>query len=144
MAIEKHGTLQDISWFLDLYYDKKLNFNHIRAERRTWGGEYKELFLDTIFENYPCSPIYIQKKIDENFNVSFNVIDGRQRLRTIFDFYVNLTPLPSDKNLYYYDNITINNITRKKFLNYSMFVVYLPSFEKGELEVILNRLSIRT
>ncbi len=48
-----------------------------------WGTSQKQLLIDTILRGYDIPKLYL-RVIDDN---NFEVIDGQQRIRTIWDFY---------------------------------------------------------
>jgi hypothetical protein len=58
MAIDRRVTQQDLSWFLDLYAQGKLNLNPPYQRKSVWMPKDKRFFLDTVLNNYPCPAIY--------------------------------------------------------------------------------------
>lgn len=88
MGIERITNQQDLSWFLDMYNTNKLDLEPPYQRRSVWTPKDRRFFLDTIFNNYPCPAIYLQKEITST-SYKYNVVDGKQRLQTIIDFYNN-------------------------------------------------------
>lgn len=88
MGIERITNQQDLSWFLDMYNTEKLDLNPPYQRRSVWTAKDRRFFLDTIFNNYPCPAIYLQKEIT-SISYKYNVVDGKQRLQTVIDFYNN-------------------------------------------------------
>lgn len=67
MTIERIPNQQDLSWFIDMRGGKKLELNPPYQRRSVWTTKDKKFFLDTIFNNYPCPAIYLQKQITDNY-----------------------------------------------------------------------------
>ena len=95
LGIKRNPTQQDLSWFLDLYAWNQIDLNPPYQRKSIWGRSDKKFFLNTIFNNFPCPAIYVQKEI-KNGKTMYFVVDGKQRLQTIFDFYNNKLSIPSD------------------------------------------------
>lgn len=131
MTIERIPNQQDLSWFIDMYNGKKLELNPPYQRRSVWTSKDRKFFLDTIFNNYPCPAIYLQKQINDIGTV-FNVVDGKQRLQTVLDFYENKLrmakdfPDPNLANKRWKD-IEKNSHYRSIFLNYRFSVEQLTS-----------------
>lgn len=145
MAIDRRPTQQDLSWFLDLAQQKKLNLNPPYQRNSVWALKDKRFFLDTILSNYPCPAIYLQKETDENYKTTYNVVDGKQRLTTVIDFYNNKIRLPDDLG-----DDTLNNKkwseinddkVKRSFLNYSFNVETLDSIDYAGWNTVFDRLN---
>jgi len=145
MAIDRRVTQQDLSWFLDLEAQGKLNLDPPYQRKSVWMPKDKRFFLDTILNNYPCPAIYLQKETDENYKTTYNVIDGKQRLTTVIDFYKGKIRLANNVNNEVLDNkkwSEINDVRIKKsFLNYSFTVENLDSLDDIEWNHVFDRLN---
>ena len=145
MAIDRRPTQQDLSWFLDLYKQEKLNLDPGYQRRSVWTRKDKTFFLNTIINNYPCPAIYIQKETDDNFETIYNVVDGKQRLMTIIGFYHNKIKLGDDFNNTELDNKKWRDIEdreiKKRFLNYSFNVETLDSIDDAGWNLVFDRLN---
>lgn len=142
--IDRRPSQQDLSWFLDLYNQGKLNLNPPYQRKSVWRNKDKQFFLDTVFNNYPCPAIYIQKETDGNYVTRFNVVDGKQRLNTVIEFFNNKIRLPhfGDDRL---DNKKWSEINddafKKKFVNYSFTVETLDSIDYAGWNTVFDRLN---
>ncbi|MEW6053544.1 MAG: DUF262 domain-containing protein [Nitrospirota bacterium] len=78
---------QSIRWFLNLYDGGQLDLDPSYQRRSVWTLKDRKYFLDTIFRNYPSPAVFIHKELDrESVKMQYHVIDGKQRLETIFLF----------------------------------------------------------
>lgn len=132
MSINRRPTQQDLSWFLDLHKQGTLNLEPPYQRKSVWMPKDKKFFLNTVLSNYPCPAIYLQKETDsETFVTSYNVVDGKQRLMTVIDFYENKLRLPDDLGDDRLNNKRWKDIddpeVKKNFLNYSFTVETLDS-----------------
>lgn len=96
MMSERRTTTQDITWFLDLFDSEKLDLDPPYQRRSVWTRKDKQYFLDTIFKKYPCPAIFLHKTQDDRGRATYHVVDGKQRLQTIIDFFQNKIPLGQD------------------------------------------------
>lgn len=87
--MERRVTTQDLSWFLDLYNQGQLDLEPSYQRRSVWNPKDRRFFLDTIFRGYPSPSIFLNKVMDESGRTVYAVVDGKQRLETIFSFVKN-------------------------------------------------------
>jgi len=84
--MKRRPTTQDITWLLDLARNKQLNLEPPYQRRSVWTRQDRQFFLDTIFRDYPSPAIFLHKTISDAGQVTYHVVDGKQRLQTILDF----------------------------------------------------------
>ncbi len=82
-------------------YDGKntLQMDHvIQRQRGQWDGDKlkKSLLIHSILANYPIPPIYCLKEAVNEKDYSYSILDGIQRLTTIFDFLDGKYPLDTE------------------------------------------------
>lgn len=70
----------------------QINTNPDYQRPSVWTKSQKQLLIDTILRDYDIPKIYLHKR-DNN---TFDVIDGQQRIRTIWSFYNNEFALAKD------------------------------------------------
>jgi hypothetical protein len=60
-----------------------------------WSRKQKQLLLDTILREYDIPKMYWRavKRVD---GIEYEVVDGQQRIRTIWEFRKNVFPLAKD------------------------------------------------
>jgi hypothetical protein len=56
----------------------------------------RRFFLDTVFRGYPCPPIFLHKIQNAGQQTLYPVVDGKQRLQTLFMFVDGEIALASD------------------------------------------------
>lgn len=145
MSTRKAGN-EDISWFVDLHDEDKLNLSPPYQRNSVWTRKDKEFFLETIFLNMPCPAIFLHKETNEHGKSIYNVVDGKQRLKTIIDFVKGELTYPKSS-----DNLMLKGKTweeikklpdeRQKFWDYSIPVQQLNSVEPSFLKDVFDRLN---
>ena len=85
----------DVSWFIDMRNSQQLDLNPPYQRHSVWGLKDRKFFLDTIFRGFLCPPIYIHKTL-VNGRAMYAVVDGKQRIESVFAFYDNKLSIPSD------------------------------------------------
>ena len=83
--MQRKSQPQDVTWFLDLARNNQLNLSPPYQRKSAWTPKDRRSFLDTIFNNYPCPAIFLNKQIIDGRTV-YNVVDGKQRLESILSF----------------------------------------------------------
>ena len=129
-------TTLDISWFLDLKDKDQLDLNPPYQRRSVWSVSDKRFFIDTILNNYPAPPIFLHKELNEQGRAVFHVVDGRQRLETIFGFMDGEIKIPldfSDPSLQGKDWNDLSSELRHNYWNYELIVEMLPVVEDDRL-----------
>ena len=140
-------NFQTVSWFNDIYRRDLLNLSPSYQRRSVWSQEYKDFFIDTILLNYPAPALFLFEEIDTNGVAKYNVVDGKQRLTTIFDFVDNKFPISekaTNKNLRgkYFDDLS--NDIKINIWNYSFIVEYIPSENESIINDIFDRINRNT
>lgn len=70
---------------VNLYNNKQLNLNPGFQRKSVWNTKDRVTLIDSIFKNYPLPAIFLYKR-EDNGNLIYDVIDGKQRLESIFMF----------------------------------------------------------
>jgi len=87
--MERRLSTLDISWFLDQRRNGQINLDPPYQRKSVWSPRDRRYFLDTIFRSYPSPAIFLYKRMDENGQNVYDVVDGKQRLETVFRFVDN-------------------------------------------------------
>jgi hypothetical protein len=129
MARERRQSTQTVAWFSDLYKRDLLDLSPAYQRRSVWNQAYKDYFVETI---------------SEDGRASYAVVDGKQRLSTVFDFAAGDFPV-SDKCVIerlrglYFSQLTSEE--KKNFWTYQFGVEYLPTTDEGTLNNIFDRIN---
>jgi len=137
-------TTQDIAWFLDLASRNRIEFDPPYQRRSVWNQEYKDHFIDTLLLGYPCPPIFLYKRIDDNGQTSYALVDGKQRLTAILEFVNGNFPIWKGSPCIELRGKLFSELeteVRIAFYDYDMLVDYLPTNEEGIIQVIFDRLN---
>ena len=85
--IDIQKTQFTVSDFLSWQKDGTLNLRPVFQRRAVWKPGAKSYFIDTVVRGLPAPIIYLRQRIDlGSQKTSREVIDGQQRLRTIFAY----------------------------------------------------------
>lgn len=133
---------QDISWFLDLYKRGLLDLTPPYQRHSVWTPKERRYFLDTIFNGYPCPPLFLYKTLSDEGVSTYHVVDGKQRLETIINFTLNKISLSAemaDEGLAGKKWKAIDIDQRRKFWNYQLAVEMLDSVDNAFVKEIFDR-----
>lgn len=144
MVEERRQTTQSIAWFWDLYRRDLIELDPPYQRRSVWGQRYKDYFIDTILLNYPAPEVFLFEDIDADGITHYSVVDGKQRLSTIFEFLGNNFPVSDSASIarlrgrYFAD---LEPDIKRKFYSYQFAIEFLPSTDEGTLNNIFDRIN---
>jgi hypothetical protein len=133
---------QDVTWFLDLYQRERLDLTPPYQRRSVWTTKERKYFLDTVFNAYPCPPLFLYKSISDDGISTFHVVDGKQRLETIINFTENKIAIPNefiDSNLAGKKWKQLSTEQKKIFWNYQFAVEMLDVVDSATVKEIFGR-----
>jgi hypothetical protein len=85
--VSRASNTQLLSFFTDLKKFDRLNLEPIwQRKPGVWTLNYKRYFIDSILRNYPFPTILLNARTSEDGTTIYEVVDGKQRLTTIFEF----------------------------------------------------------
>lgn len=144
MAFIRNPNQQDLSWFIDMKTQGRLELDPPYQRKSVWTFKDKQFFLDTILNNYPCPAVYLQKENTEKGPL-YNVVDGKQRLSTILDFHDGKIRLSKTFGIAEFRGNKFNNLpedVKSEFYNYIFMVEQIRSdvpIEWGEVFQRVNK-----
>jgi hypothetical protein len=100
--LERRQTPQTIAWFRDLHTRDLLDLDPPYQRRSVWNQMIRVCFIETVLPHYAAPPIYVHEDIGPDGRTKCAVVDGRQRLTTVFDFADDLFPVADDSLLLRY------------------------------------------
>jgi len=140
----RRHNFQTISWFWDLFQRQLLELDPPYQRRSVWNQDFKDYFVDTILLEYPAPAIFLYEEITAAGSSRYNVVDGKQRLTTIFEFVRNQFAV-SDKSemtpargKYFKD---LDDDLKRKVWGYQFLVEYLPSADISIINNIFDRIN---
>ena len=98
IRIDRKSNTMTISSLNEGRILKKFNLDPEYQRKSVWSDEQQSLLIDSILKNIPIPPIFLRENIDKKGKTWFEVIDGKQRLNSIFKFIDNEIATIDDDN----------------------------------------------
>jgi hypothetical protein len=142
--MQRKASFYPLSWFWDLYRRNLLDLDPSYQRRSVWNQAYRDFFVDTILNGYPCPAIFLYEKISPDGVASYAVVDGKQRLKTLFDFAENLFPVAGDatvaklRDRYFKD---LEDDTKRDFWRYVFSAEFIPLEDEQLINNIFDRIN---
>jgi hypothetical protein len=134
-----------LSFFNDLLQFGRLDLEPAYQRKAgVWTGDFKRYFIDSILRNYPFPTILLNVRTSEEGATTYEVVDGKQRLSTIFEFVDDLwttSPEHSDDlgAPQYFSDMTA--AAKAAFYNYQVTVETIQNGTLDELRQAFDRLN---
>lgn len=141
---ERRQSFQTIAWFNDLHKRELLDLDPPYQRRSVWNLEYQQFFVETLLLDYPAPAIFIHEVITPTGNASYSVVDGKQRLTTVFQFVEDLFPVDPESDLTEMAGKFFSDLPdsmKKSFWSYQFSVEYLPTTEESTLKSVFDRIN---
>ena len=142
--MNRRQNFQTIAWFKDLYKRGLLNLNPPYQRRSVWTQSFKDYFIDTLLLQYPAPTIFLYEEISNDGVTKYNVVDGKQRLTTIFEFIENKFPVSETAIISENRGAFFNDLSsdiKTNFWSYSFSVEYLPTKDETIINNIFDRIN---
>ncbi|MUL38957.1 DUF262 domain-containing protein [Gloeocapsopsis dulcis] len=137
-------NFQTISWFWDLYNRKLLELDPPYQRRSVWNQEYKDFFVDTVLNGYPAPAIFIYQEITPEGISKVSIVDGKQRLSSLFEFANNEFPVYEKATIERFRGKYFNDLdteTKQNFWKYQFAIEYVPSSNEEIISNIFDRIN---
>lgn len=137
-------NFQTVSWFWDLYTRHLLDLDPPYQRRSVWNQDYKDFFVDTVLNSYPAPAIFLYQEITSDGISKFSIVDGKQRLSTLFEFAENKFPVSETATItrlrgkYFKD---LDTEVKQDFWKYQFAVEYVPSSDEAIINDIFDRIN---
>ncbi|QDV25315.1 DUF262 domain-containing protein [Aureliella helgolandensis] len=137
-------NFQTIAWFRDLFKREKLDLEPPYQRRSVWNQSFKDYFIDTVLLGYPTAAIFLYEEFSLSGDVIYRVVDGKQRLTTLFEFLEGKFPVGEKAQLsslrgQYWEQL--DSDLKKRFWAYEFLVEYLPDTEETKINDIFDRIN---
>ncbi len=96
MTLEKASIHWHTKQIKNMYVNGKIDCEHIVQRSYVWEISRKSALIESIILGYPIPPIFT-KRVEEDGDKKYVILDGKQRLSTITEYLSDsfaLTPLP--------------------------------------------------
>ena len=141
---DRNPNTQQASWFVDLESAGRLDLDPPYQRRSIWNLEFRQFFIDSIVRNYPTQAIFVEVEINPDGPTQYRVLDGKQRLTSLFMFMRDEFPTPEsleDLNLddtYYSD---LPKTVKSQVLSYKFTIENIQDAGPAELNQVFDRLN---
>lgn len=152
--LQRSATTISIAGFHEQNQLEKYNFEPPYQRRSVWTDEKQSYFIDSILRNFPIPPIFLHRKIDpDSGRMTFDVIDGKQRLTAIARFINNEIPAANEygpteepnalDGAFFKDLSTDEKLSefRTAFWKYDLPIEYIDPSDIGLIEDVFDRLN---
>jgi hypothetical protein len=145
-VMDRQPALQTITWLLNLKKFDQLDLDPPYQRKSVWSLREKQRFLDTILRNYPSPALFLHVTYDEEGNVTYHVVDGKQRISTILDFVEGKIRLAKDTGDNRLDGAKWADLSkfpgiRKNFWTYQVTVEQIDDIQEPLVREIFERLN---
>ncbi|WP_395792993.1 DUF262 domain-containing protein [Aquimonas sp.] len=142
--MERRHNIQNIAWLYDLFERRRLEMDPPYQRRSVWNQKFRDYFIETILLNYPAPAIFLHEEVGLDGRAKYFVVDGKQRLTSIFDFISGRFPVPEKSNLsgcagLYFEGLPDD--AKRIFWGYQFLVEYLPSIEEALIGDVFDRIN---
>ncbi len=87
--------------------------------------------------------IFIHRVVDDNGFTTYNIVDGKQRLQTILDFFNNKISIEADfgdENLNEKKFRQLSTDSKRSFWDYTIVVDFIDTIEGKNIEEVFDRI----
>lgn len=77
---------KDIQDFISLFNEDRLNLEPGFQRKSVWQTIDRKKLIQSILQNYPLPSVFLYKSTDEDGRLVYDVLDGKQRLESVFMF----------------------------------------------------------
>jgi hypothetical protein len=141
-------TTKDIALLHQLYKDQQLRLRPEFQRLSVWPRAAKAYLIDTILNDRPMPLFFLQRTISaQSGRQMFDVIDGQQRLRAIFEFMEDrfgLTESKGESKVKEYHRQKFSRLPtelRMNILNYDLIVLELHGYTDADIRDMFIRMN---
>lgn len=112
--------------------------------RSVWNQSFKDYFVDTVLLNYPAPALFLYEEIAPDGRSMYHVVDGKQRLTTLFEFTAGAFPVSEESELQqlrgtYFQNFEDN--AKRAVWSYQFLLEYVPADDPKVITAIFDRIN---
>ncbi|KAE9861864.1 DUF262 domain-containing protein, partial [Escherichia coli] len=147
--LKRDSNSINIASFWEGYSLNKFNFDPPYQRDSVWDEEKQSFFIDSILRNYPIPPLFLHQKIDDDTGrITFEVVDGKQRLTAIVNFIKGIIISASEENDDELTGVSFEDLGNEKyaeikklFWRYQMPIEYIDTEDEKIIDSIFDRLN---
>lgn len=142
--LERRQSFHTVAWFRDLYRRQLLDLDPPYQRRSVWNQDYRDFFVETVLLQYPAPAIFVHEVISPDGVARYSVVDGKQRLTTLFDFTEDLFPIGDKSLLTSFQGLFFSQLeddVKKAFWTYQFSVEFLPTVNESTLTNVFDRIN---
>ena len=145
MAIlERIARFEPLAWFNDLYNRGLLDLEPPYQRRSVWNDTFRSYFIDTLIQNFPCPAVFLYEEISPEGLASYKLVDGKQRLTTLFKFVRDEIPI-SDRSpvsaLRGKNFSELKDDVKRRIWRYQLSVEFIPQENETVINEIFDRMN---
>jgi hypothetical protein len=140
----RRHNFQNLAWFHDLHQRGLLDLEPPYQRRSVWSQSFKDYFVDTVLLNYPAPALFLYEEVDESGRSAYHVVDGKQRLTTLFDFVGDAFSVSDESELSACRGTYFKSLDpgiKKAVWSYQFLVEYIPTDDEAIINAIFDRIN---
>ncbi len=134
-----------------LYQDRERFLNYPPFQRdKVWGRRMKQIFIDSLLRKLPINALTLMEDTNARGERIYQIIDGQQRVSTVFDYFENKFPTMSEREARgrlltmepLYPSCKFKDLPleiQNRFLDYKLPFTTFPREEEDVLEEVFMR-----
>lgn len=141
---KRSSTTKDVALLQQLHKEGQLKLAPEFQRNSVWPTAAKAYLIDTILSDRPIPILFFQRTTSpQTGRPVYDVIDGQQRLRAVFEFLDNRLRLSETKNQsiknYRFSDLSIE--LQSKVLNYDLVIEELSGYSPTDIEDMFVRMN---
>lgn len=145
MAGKFQTTTKDVGLLWQLHQDDQLALKPEFQRNSVWPPRARAYLIDTILEGYPIPMLYLERSFSaQTRRLEYSVIDGQQRLSSVFSFMNNrftLTASDTSKPWHRKRWKTLDPEHQEQILNYDFTVLELSGYRLQDIREMFKRIN---
>lgn len=145
--MQRRPNFQNIAWFNDLRQRGALDLDPSYQRRSVWNQGFKDYFIETVLLGLPSPAVFLYQDISPDGNTVQHVVDGKQRLTSLFEFIDGKFPVSEESKLEKFRGKYFRSLpddVKKEFWSYIVLVEYVPSDDEEAIKGIFDRINRNT
>jgi hypothetical protein len=142
--MQRRAEFRPFSWLNDLWRRDQLDLSPPYQRRSVWPDRFRSDFITTVLLNYPCPGIFLYEVIRADGSFLYKVVDGKQRLTTLFDFVTDEITVSEDYPNMALRGRTFSSLDDQIKLNvwrYAFSVEFIEQENEAIINDIFNRIN---